>query len=502
MNVNSAFLSTVKRLPQKPMLFFKGTAFTFDNMYRTTNRLAGGLRAIGVKKNDMVSICLPNGPDLVTTFLAIAKLGAIVIPIDSVMKEKEMEHIFADCPVRAVVTDYNHSAMIVSMRHRGLPVPSAVITVDKKASPQDVLLEEMLQMGADIFETIPVQGQDLILLLYTSGTTGKPKGVMVSHESVLTVARAVARCQQRTEKDSWVLFVPFSHVGGIVNGLIDSVAIGTTFILHERFEVSAFLKDNSTYKCTILPGVQAVFRAILDTPNLDQYDLSNIRIITSGANKLPVEIYKKLKERFNLPILEMYGMTENAATLTSNPMDRQKPGSVGLPLPGMQVRIVGDAGRELPVGEVGEIIARSRGLMQGYYKQPDITSKVLENGWYHTSDLGKKDEDGFIFITGRKDDMINSGGFKIFPAEVEEILLTHADIKDCVVTGEGDERLGQVPVAFISSTNKTLTSDDLKEFCRGKMSNYKSPQRFYFLKSIPRTPTGKLIKGGLLQGNS
>ena len=365
----------------------------------------------------------------------------------------------------------------------------------KEAEGGALCFHDLLKEGGTPFRRTPIQEDDLFLIVYTSGTTGEPKGVMLTHGNVLAVARVVAETQRRSEQDRSVCFFPLTHITGIVNFFADSVSIGSTIVLQERFEVNEFLACFGRYQCTALGAVSPVFQAILGSPALAACDFSKLRLITSGGASLPVELYQKLKERFGVPILEMYGMTENAATLTSNPLEKQKRGSVGVPLPGMAVRVVDKHDKDLPSGEVGEVVARGPGIMKGYHRKPDLTAKALRGGWYHTGDLGKMDEEGFLYIVDRKDDMINAGAFKIYPREVEEVLYSHPVVQDCAVVGVPDDRLGQVPIAFVvTKEGKKINGESLRDFCRERIANYKVPRRFHFTDELPRTAQGKIMK--------
>jgi long-chain acyl-CoA synthetase len=498
LRIAEAFEKTVRKFPDKPMVIFRQAVFTFREMDRLSRNLAAGLAASGVRAGDRVSVGLPNGPEIVMAFLALAKLGAVAVPLNPMLKEKELGFIFKNCPIKAAITFDAHLEILERLHLQGLQL----VVLGEGLPGKALSLPKMLEDRADTF--IPTKGgsEDLFLIVYTSGTTGEPKGVMLSHGNVLSVIRSLSEFQKRSEKDRGVCFFPLTHITGIVNFIVDSLAIGATIIVQERFEVEDFLENFSRYQCTVLGAVNPVFQAILNSPKLDTSDFSALRLITSGGASLPVELYQRLKNRFKVPILEMYGMTENAATLTSNPLEKQKEGSVGVALPGMDVAVVDEEGRPLPAGEIGEVLARGPGIMKGYYNQPERTRKALAGGWYHTGDLGRLDRDRFLYIVDRKDDMINAGAFKIYPRDVEEVLYSHPKVRDCAVTGRPDERLGQVPVAFIvAEPGEEPSLEALRDFCRERIANYKVPRHFYFVSELPRTAQGKVMKRFLKQRN-
>jgi long-chain acyl-CoA synthetase len=494
MNIAEVFTETAHRIPDKPMLIFQHEAYTFKKMDELSARLAAGLASLGVGKGDVVSIGIPNGPEVVVSFLAVARLGAVAVPLNIMLKEKELAYIFKDRPVKAAITFPAHAEIMGRLRQQGMSTPRAVVA-GEGCLPDGLSYRTLLEQDASSVPLGPVETDDTFLTVYTSGTTGEPKGVMLTHGNALSVARAVAEFQHRSENDREVCFFPLTHITGIVNFIVDSLTIGAAIILQKRFDADDYLENFSRYQCTVMGAVTPVFQAVLASPRLKETDVSHLRLITSGGASLPVDLYQKLKDRFGVPILEMYGMTENAATLTSNTMETQKEGSVGIPLPGMSIRVVGENDQNLPPGEVGEVLAQGPGIMKGYYNKPELTQKALRGGWYHTGDLGRLDEDGFLYIVDRKDDMINAGAFKIYPRDVEEVLYTHPAVRDCAVIGVPDDRLGQAPIAFVVVFKDAApTADELKAFCRDRIANYKVPRRFLFVGELPRTAQGKIMK--------
>jgi long-chain acyl-CoA synthetase len=494
MNIAEVFTETAHRVPDKPMLIFQRESYTFQKMDELSARLAAGLASLGVGKGDVVSIGIPNGPEVVVSFLAVAKLGAVAVPLNIMLKEKELAYVVKDRPVKAAVTFHAHAAIMEGLKQQGMAIPRAVV-VGGNHLPDALSYSTLLGQDAPSVPLAPVAAEDTFLTVYTSGTTGEPKGVMLTHGNALSVARSVAEFQHRTENDREVCFFPLTHITGIVNFIMDSLTIGAAIIVQERFDADDYLENFSRYQCTVMGAVTPVFQAVLASSRLNETDFSHLRLITSGGASLPADLYQKLKDRFGVPILEMYGMTENAATLTSNPMETQKEGSVGIPLPGMSIRVVGENDQDLPPGEVGEVLAQGPGIMKGYYNKPELTQKALRGGWYHTGDLGRLDEDGFLYIVDRKDDMINAGAFKIYPRDVEEVLYTHPAVKDCAVIGVPDDRLGQAPIAFVVVFKDAApTADELKAFCRDRIANYKVPRQFHFVEELPRTPQGKIMK--------
>lgn len=494
MNLIDQLEKTANKYPQKAMVIFKGTAYSFQEIYQHSCRLADALGKSGIRKGDAVTIGLPNSPAFILFLLALAQIGAVAVPLNPELKSKELEFIFKDSMANAAITYEKHSAIIDSLKKAGKKVPRYVFLIDHHASLSNLKIETTT--GGEVYEN-PTQDvhPDIFLIVYTSGTTGTPKGVMLSQENMLSVARAVAKHQDRNSTDIGICFFPLTHITGIVNFIVDSLVTGATIILQECFDIEDYMESFDRYKCTTIGGVTAVFLEILRHKSMQKNGFPHLKRITSGGASLPTDMFQKLSETFKVPVIEMYGMTENAATLTSNLLQKQKIGSVGVPLPGMEVQIMDEHDKVMPVNTIGEIVAKSPGIMKGYRNRPELSQKMIRKGWYRTGDLGRIDEDGFLYVVGRKDDMINSGAFKIYPREVEELLYSHPAIADCAVKGIEDRRLGQIPVAYIVlEKGQTASAAELTGFIKKHLVNYKCPRHFYFLDELPRTSHGKIAK--------
>ncbi|MBT4089004.1 MAG: AMP-binding protein [Deltaproteobacteria bacterium] len=496
MNIAKVFAETAGKDPEKTMFIYGDKHYTFGQIEELSSRFASGLSNFGVKKGDVVSLGLPNCPEFVIVLLGIAKIGAVTLPLNPMLKHKELSFIFGDCKVRCAVTFEGHARIIGTLQESkeddffmiGLSGGEEGI----RSTISDLASTNPLQK----LKPAPIFAKDLFLIVYTSGTTGHPKGVMLGHDNVLAVAGAVAQCHGCLDQDDrYVCFFPLTHITGIVNFLVNGFLTGSSMVLMKRFDLGEYLNCFDQHKATVMGAVTPVFMDILAIEDLDQYDFDSLKRITSGGASLPAALYQRLEKQFGVPILEMYGMTENAATLTSNPLYRQKMGSVGVVLDGMAVKVTGEGGEELLPGSIGEILAKGKGVMKGYLNKPGLTQKTLGDSWYHTGDLGKIDEDGFLYIVDRKDDMINAGAFKIYPREVEEAILKHPEVADCAVIKQEDERMGQIPAAFVVlKIGAGLTEESLKEFSRKSIANYKVPRRFNFIDELPRNAQGKILK--------
>lgn len=508
MNFNTLICQSAQKFSKKPILIMNNKAVTLSEVERLSGRLSESLIELGLKKGDRVTIGLPNCPEIVIAFFAVVRIGCIVVPLNPLMKKKELGYIFHDSQAIASITYKEHSAIIKSLRADDADVPrhiisinvenDAVTDIEDDDSPLSYETIISTETGCKSGHSQMVSRNDLALIAYTSGTTGQPKGVMLSHENLISVASAVAAAQKRDSSDSTVCFFPLTHITGIVNFMVDSIITGATIILQDHFDCEDYLQKFHDYGCTTMGGVSAVFQAILSCSELSRFDFSKLRRITSGGTSLPHEVYRQLSHHFQVPVIEMYGMTENAATLTSNPLSQQKTGAVGIPLPGMEVKIVDKEGRSLPAETVGEIIAKGPGIMKGYYNNPERTKQVMRDNWYYTGDMGRFDEDGFLYIVDRKDDMINAGAYKIYPREVEEILYTHPAVMECAVVGIPDDRLGQIPVAHVVlRQEQSPVEQDIINYVKSKIANYKSPRKVIFRTCLPRTPQGKIKKNDL-----
>jgi long-chain acyl-CoA synthetase len=477
----------------------------------TAAQLSAGLCALGVEKGDRVLVMMPNCPEVVIAYQGIARAGAVIIPVLPLLKAPEVRYIAANSGARAVIT----SALLLPLLQPALadvPTMRFIISTDlpdqqqneTASQPRIIAFDRVVEMGHDEAQrylsplsNVDVEPDDTAVVLYTSGTTGRPKGVVLTHRSMVANAlssRSEEMVQQQGRSEEIHLAVlPLAHAYGIVALNVGCLS-GATLVMHPRFDPAAVLSAIERYRITTFAGVPAMFVALLNMPDADKYDTSSLQYCVSGSAPLPLQVLQGFEQKFHCPIREGYGLSEASAVLTSTRSNTErKPGSVGKPLPGVEIRIVDEHDNPLPAGEAGEIVARGPNIMSSYYNLPEETAKALRNGWLYTGDMGYFDEDGFLYVVERKKDLIIRGGFNIYPRDVEEVLASHPAVVEAAVVGVPSERMGEEVKAFVV-TRAPIDAETLMAYCREKLANYKTPSQIEFIEALPRNSVGKIDK--------
>ncbi|HET9999681.1 MAG TPA: long-chain fatty acid--CoA ligase [Ktedonobacteraceae bacterium] len=486
-------------------------ACTNVEIAREATQLAAGLRALGITKGDRVIVMMLNCPEVIVAYQAIARAGAIIIPVMPLLKAPEVHYIAQNSAARAIIT----SPILLPLLRAALadvPTMRYVIATGNEGTPsserdsslpyetlryKDVVVRGSASAG-DYLDDLPgvdLTPDDTAVILYTSGTTGSPKGVELTHRNVIsnTVAGRGESTNGEQETNVQLAILPLAHAFGLTVSNVGYLS-GTKFIMHPRFDTNAVLSAIERHHVNAFAGVPAMFVALLYTPDAEKYDTSSLRYCVSGSAPLPLAILEGFQKKFGCQILEGYGLSEATTVLTGHSQDMPvKPGSVGKPVSGVELHIVDDNDRDVPVGEVGEIIARGPNIMKGYYNMPDATATTLRNGWLHTGDMGRFDEDGYLYIVERKKDLIIRGGFNIYPRDVEEVLNSHPAVIESAVIGVPSERMGEEVKAFVVKRGE-VDAETLKAYCREKLANYKTPGELEFLDILPRNGVGKIDK--------
>jgi long-chain acyl-CoA synthetase len=480
---------------------------------REAAQLAAGLQALGIEKGDRVIVMMINCPEVIIAYQAIARAGAIIIPVMPLLKGPEVRYIAENSTAKAVITSpillpLLHGALadVSTMQHiitAGNVEAQANTPGNRAGSPfytlhtySDVVKKG--EAGAKDFLSpagaAPVAEDDIAVILYTSGTTGHPKGVVLTHRNLISNALSGRGPERLTRDDETNLAVlPLAHAYGI---LVSNVFFlrGLTIVAYPRFDTTAVLSAIERYRIVSFAGVPAMFVALLFSPDADKYDTSSLQMCVSGSAPLPVVILEGFEKKFGCRILEGYGLSEGSAALTGHSLEMERrPGSVGKPLPDVEVLVVDENDQPVPVGESGEIIARGPNIMKGYYNMPEETRAALKNGWLHTGDMGRFDEDGYLYIVERKKDVIIRGGLNIYPRDVEEVLGRHPAVIEAAVIGVPSERMGEDVKAFVV-TSAPIDAETLLAYCRESLANYKTPYEIEFLNALPRNAVGKIDK--------
>lgn len=514
------------KYPNRPALIFFDVRISYRALAALVNRFANALIALGVQKGDRVALHLPNSPQFVIAYYGALRAGAIVSALSPLYSESELVHQLNDCGAETVVTLTSSYTRIKTIQP-STAINNVIVTNVKEffswhrkmlftlfrekkeghrahVESSDLHLRRLLRRSPDSCPAIDVQAGDLALLQYTGGTTGLPKAAMLTHRALVTNVIQAARWNTTAEegKEIFLAVLPFFHLYAQQIAMNQAVYLGATLILLPRYERKSLLSAIDRYRPTLFPGVTTLYAKLMEDPELGKHDLSSIKLCLSGAMALPQELQEKFESISGGRLIEGYGMTETGPLTHANPAKgKRKVGSIGLPIIDTDARIVSidDGETELPVGQVGEICVRGPQLMLGYCNRPDETAKVIRNGWLHTGDLGRMDEDGFFFIVDRMKEMINVGGFKVFPREVEELLYAHPKIKEAAVVGVKDPRHGELPAAFIVlKDDQALTAAEIAAYCRRHLASYKVPKQVHFRAKLPKSLVGKILKRKLV----
>jgi long-chain acyl-CoA synthetase len=482
---------------------FPGQERTYTNVEvdREANKLAHALLGLGVNKGDRVMVMMQNNPQVVIGYAALARIGAITIPVLPLLKPPEVAYIAANAQPVAILT----STWVLHIVQEGLkeaPSMRHVIVVGQEGTvpaPEDASYQvhgydALIADQPDTQPGVGITPQDPAVILYTSGTTGRPKGVLLSHRNLISNAIAGAGDDpEETRGKASLAVLPLAHAFGITVSNVSYLS-GTKTVMVARFELEQVFQLIEKHQVVGFAAVPAMVVAMLNYPDAEKYNTSTLEYIVSGSAPLPVSVLQGFEQRFNCAVREGYGLSEATTAVSGHRADMvRKPGSVGKPLEGVEVRVVDEQDRDLPVGEVGELLVRGPNLMQSYYQMPDETEKALHGGWLHTGDMAKLDEDGYIYIVERKKDLIIRGGLNIYPRDVEEVLMRHPAVMECAVIGVPSERMGEEVLAYVVlQDGKQVTADDLIAFSQHYLANYKTPSFIEFIPALPRNPIGKI----------
>jgi long-chain acyl-CoA synthetase len=477
-------------------LLYEGAWHRSGELFERARRLAGGLAELGVAPGDRAVVCMANCPEVTITYQALWLAGAVVTPAMFLLPAEDLRHVLADSGARAVVTTPEFLPKVLEAA-RGVATVRHVIST--AAADGAIALSEV--GTADPRPIVPRRDDDLAALLYTGGTTGRSKGVMLSHANLHYTGQASHRVAHVAGIDRALTTLPLSHAYGLLVTLAGLHNPDRTVSVLERwFDPDAFLARVAEHHLQLTAVVPTMLQLVLTRP-LEEHDLSSLAYVTSGGAPLPAEVEREFARRVPTAVIRQgYGMTETAALISAMPTGGRRPGSVGRPVPGTDLEIRDADGRPLPAGEIGEICCRSPGVMQGYWNAPPATAEALDGGWLHTGDVGYRDDDGYLFIVDRKKDLIIRGGFNVYPRDVEDSLVKHPAVQMAAVIGRPSERHGEEVVAFVSpAPGADITAAELVDWARDHIGGYRYPRELHLVESIPLTPVGKIDRKALRQ---
>ena len=488
LNLAETITGSAERHPDRPALRLGDTDVTYAELDRDSARLATLLRGNGVERGDRVAIMLPNVPQFPISYYGILRAGGIVVPMNVLLKKREISFFLEDSGARLLLAWHGFTE---EARAGAEQASAELIEVEPAAFSKTLEGMEVAPGLADTDES------DTAVILYTSGTTGQPKGAELTHLNLSLNAEIVADTLTEVGPEDVVLgALPQFHSFGQTATLNASLREGACVVMLPRFDPGDALEAMQRERVTVFQGVPTMYGAMLNHPGREGFDTSSLDNCMTGGAAMPVEVMRGFEEAFDCKILEGYGLSETSPVACSNRPDRErKPGSIGVPVRGVEMQIVDEDDNPLPTGEPGEVVIRGHNIMKGYWKRPDATAEAMRGGWFHSGDIGRTDEDGYFYIVDRKKDLIIRGGYNVFPREVEEVLYEHPAVREAAVVGIPDDSLGEeVGAAVVLRDGASASAEDLSQHVKSELAAYKYPRQVWFLDELPKGPTGKILK--------
>ena len=470
--------------------------YTYRDLENVTDRLAGALQQLGIQTGERVALLHPNHSDFILGYFAIIKAGAVAVPINPVYTAREVYYILADCGACCLLTTSDFEPLLQEIKGQAAHLKEIIIKNEDQSLMQALATRVKEVKPVAMRDRAP---DDAAFIFYTSGTTGRPKGVVLSHRNLIFGGANTAQNYGLQETDVTLACLPLVHIFANASPVFGSLNSGGSVIVTPRFQTETVFEAIEQYQVTWFPGVPTMFGYLLNEFDAKSRNVSSLRMGLSGGASLAAEHLKRFETTFQASLLEVYGLTESTGLVTANPVyGVRKTGSIGINVSGVSVRLVDQNGIETPGGEVGELIFQGPNATAGYWGQPGMTAASIKDGWVYTGDLARRDEDGYYFIVGRKDELIISGGYNIYPREIEEVLYRHADISEAAVIGVKDQHLGEVPKAYIAlRPGSSLNAQEISDFCSAHLTAYKIPRHVEIMKELPKNSTGKILKKAL-----
>lgn len=525
--LHAFLLEGAKRYKKKKALHFMGKELSFQELYDQAKKMACYMQGLGIKKGDRVAIMLPNSPQSVISYYGALMAGATVVQTNPLYKERELEYQLYDSGAKLIVcldillptvmnvqhaTQLQHTIVTGIKDYLPFPKNTAYPFIQKKQynmvvkpeqSENTHVWELIMEHTSENYQEVTVDPkEDLALIQYTGGTTGFPKGVMLTHYNLVANVQMCQTWLYKAEQGKEVILgiLPFFHVYGMTAVMNMSIMFGSKMVLLPKFDPEEVLKTIQKQKATLFPGAPTIYIGLLNHPKLNKYDLSSIKACISGSAPLPTDVQKQFEDVTAGKLVEGYGLTESSPVTHANLVWGQRVnGSIGIPWPDTDAKIVDDEMNEVQVGETGELVVKGPQVMKGYWNKPDETNQVLKDGWLLTGDVGYMDEQGYFYIVDRKKDMIIAGGYNIYPREVEEVLYEHEGVQEAVVAGIPDAYRGETVKAYIVlKDGYQLTEKELNHHCRKHLAAYKVPRIYEFRDELPKTAVGKILRRKLV----
>jgi long-chain acyl-CoA synthetase len=487
MNLASILTTGAARDSDRVALRLDGANLTYPELDSASAHIAGLLAARGVSHGDRVGIMLPNVPYFAACYYGVLRAGAVVVPMNVLLKRREVAFYLGDSGAKLLFAWHGFAEDAQSGSEEA---GAQCVLVTPGEFEQTVASASLLSAVAN------TEDGDTAVILYTSGTTGTPKGAELTHANLARNAQVAAALFALGDEAVTLGALPLFHSFGQTCSMNATIAEGGTLTLIPRFDPGKALEIIQRDKVNVFMGVPTMYGALLHHPDRERYDTSTLRLCVSGGSALPVELMRAFEDAFRCKILEGYGLSETSPVASFNHPNRErKPGSIGTPVDGVEMRVVDENGNEVPQGEVGEIVIRGHNVMKGYWQRPDATDETIRDGWFHSGDMATIDEDGYFFIVDRKKDMIIRGGYNVYPREIEEVIYEHPAVREAAVIGVPDEQHGEeVGAAVVLREGAEASPQELREFVKEQVAAYKYPRRVWVVDELPKGPTGKILK--------
>lgn len=486
MNIADLLRGSAKTRQEHAALIFEGRSHSYGELDRLTDRFAESLRVGGVKRGQVLALLLESCPELVIAAVGAFKAGVVPNIVNAMLRPEEVRTVVADSEAIWLITDAQRQTGLQSVRD-GLGVRRILVV--------DFEWEDLLRSAPEASPMVEVPPDTVACLLYTSGTTGQPKGVMLTHRNIVDNAVQFARIHFRSD-DKLLIAAPLFHCWGLINGVLGIFAAGGTAVIVRRFKVEPVLEIIETLRPTQFLGVPAIINHLTRCPERRGRDLRSLRVFHSAAAPMPAELISALRDDWQVGYAESYGLTEVSPVITTTTPEEMRPGSCGRAMGDTELKVVDTEGWTLRVGEVGELWARGTAVSAGYFRRPEATAEVfVADGWFRTGDIVRMDADGYVYIVDRAKDMINVGGEKVYPRDVEEVLFRHPAIADAVVVAAPDPVLGEVPRAVVAlKPDRQLSAEELIAYLRPVLATFKLPRSVEFVSAVPRSASGKALR--------
>jgi long-chain acyl-CoA synthetase len=508
LNLSVILEDSARRYPSEPAFTFTNTTLSFAQINAAANQVANGLRAKGIQAGDHVALSCLNLPYFPIAYFGILKTGAAVVPLSVLLKHDEIEYHLKDSEAKAYMCFVGTPELPMAQEgYAGFEMAEAcehfIVITAQATDPSPIAgmstLGELMANQSPEFATEATSAEDTAVIIYTSGTTGRPKGAELTHSNLMLNAVLSADLVGVQHGDVQLIVLPLFHIFAMTVLMNAGVYRGAHNVLLPRFEGKSVLELMQKHSINVFAGVPTMYWGLLNTPT-EGFDLetikSNLRVCVSGGASLPVQVLHDFEEKYKVPIIEGYGMSEGSPVVTFNHRDRvRKPGSIGIPVWGVEVKLVDDNDEEVPIGEKGQLLYRGHNVMKGYYKKPEANAKTLKGGWLHSGDVAVKDADGYYYIVDRTKDMIIRGGLNVYPREVEEVMMKHDAVSMAAVIGVPHEQYGEEIKAFVvKQAGREISEEKLVEWTKEHIAAYKYPRMIEFMDALPMSATGKILK--------